>query len=82
MFANTTANWINAEKICQGAHQLSHLVGIETEDEEDFISNIGTTIQVGRPRSIDLNLNNCFRIVNIMKVYIERNNVQIEYRIP
>ena len=37
MFANTTENWIDAEKICQGSHPLSHLVAIETKDEEEFI---------------------------------------------
>jgi len=37
MFANTTANWVDAEKICQRTHPLSHLVAMETQDEEEFI---------------------------------------------
>ncbi|XP_013405924.1 CD209 antigen [Lingula anatina] len=36
-FVNMTANWPNAEAHCQGLHPKSHLVGVETKEENEFI---------------------------------------------
>lgn len=37
LFENATCSWIDAEKRCQSLNPRSHLVSVDTEDEEEFL---------------------------------------------